>query len=201
METNTHFQPWIGERYGASGRFHKRVMVLGESHYEWLDNQKLDVDWTQQFIERGIKGSKQRFRTRVAATFLGHKATAEQELHDFWHSIVFANYIPVSVGKGANAEPTEQMWEAAIPRFASLIATHTPDFLLVLGHALWQRVHYTFEMDGRAERHSNALNEWRTWRYRYSTGQTMLACASKHPSRNYKYQEWHKFVTAMLEAA
>lgn len=201
-DPKTHFQAWVGEQYGASTVMGgKRVLVLGESHYEWLDNQKLEVTWTRQFIEASIKGSKQVFSTRVAATLAGRLLTTEKERHDFWHSIAFANYIPVSVGRGPKANPTEEMWEAAIPAFAKLINTHTPDFLLVLGHELWMRMHYTFEMDGRVERHQNNLNEWRTWRYRYPNGKPLLACATKHPSRNFNFRNWHPFVREMLEKA
>ena len=197
-----HFQPWIGKEYGTAALTHgKRVMILGESHYEWLDNQTLDPDWTTKSIEIGIKGKNHRFRTRVMGMFLGHAPALEAERRAFWDAIMFTNYIPVSVGKGANADPSEEMWEAAVPRFAELITAHTPDLLVVLGHALWQRMHYTFAMDGRAERHQNNLNEWRTWRYRYSSGATMLACATKHPSRSFNYRDWHPFVQAMLSKA
>ena len=202
QDPTTHFQPWVGDQYETSKLMGgKRVMLLGESHYEWLDGQTLGINATQNSIENGIAGKKQRFRTRVAATFLGHLPIIDSERHDFWHSIVFANYVPVSVGRGANAEPTEEMWEAGVARFAELIKTHTPDFLVVLGHALWQRMHYTFVMDGHAERHQNAVNEWRTWRYRYANGKSLFACATKHPSRNYNYKHWHPFIREMLVKA
>ena len=197
-----HFEPWIGQEYGTSSLMkNKRVMVLGESHNEWLDDQTLGTNWTRESIEKGIKGKNHRFRTRVMGMFLGHPLALEAERRAFWDAIMFTNYIPVSVGKGANADPSEEMWEAAVPRFAQLIKTYTPDLLVVLGHGLWQRMHYTFVMDGCAERHQNDINEWRTWRYRYSADSTMLAFATKHPSRSFNYKHWQPFVKAMLERA
>lgn len=196
-----HFKPWIGDNYASQGYLGKRVLILGESHYEWLDDQSLASDWTQQFIENGFSGKMHRFRTRVAAVVLGRRPTADDDTRSFWHSIAFANYIPVSVGKGANARPTEAMWEEAVPRFAELITTHRPDFLLVLGHPLWMRMHYTFTMNGHLERHPNDVNEYRIWRYQYESGKTMLACAINHPSRSFNFKKWHPFVSAMLKAA
>ncbi|MDC0721656.1 hypothetical protein [Nannocystis bainbridge] len=198
----THFQPWIGKNYRSPGRKNKRVMVLGESHYEWLDNQSLASDWTRQSIEHDIIGKKHRFRTRVAAVFLGHRPTTPEERGDFWHSVAFTNYIPVSVGRGAKKEPTEEMWSAAIPRFSALIAEHEPQFLLVLGHELWRRVHYSYAMDGRPEPHLSPLGEWRMWRYRITPDQTILACATTHPSsRGFDFNQWHPFVETMLKLA
>lgn len=177
-------------------------MVLGESHYEWLEEQTLAADWTQQSIENDITGKKHRFRTRVAAVFLGHSPSSPEERGAFWHSVAFTNYIPVSVGKGAKTRPDEKMWAAAIPRFAALITEHAPDFLLVLGHELWRRVHYSYAMKGNPEPHPNAQGEWRMWRYHIAPNRTMFACATTHPSsRGYDYKKWHPFVKEMLAAA
>lgn len=195
------FKPWIGEHYGASGKFGKRVMILGESHYEWLDGQTLTANWTREFIENGIKGKQHKFRSRIEATFLGRPPLSTAEAEEFWHSVAYMNYIPVSVGKGASARPTEEMWAAAVPRFAALIEEHTPRLLVVLGRPLWRRMHFSFEMDGRLERHSDDPGEHRIWRYRYNNGETMLTCAIKHPSRAFNATKWHPFVSAMLEAA
>jgi len=198
----THFYPWIGKNYTSSGIKGKRVMVLGESHYEWLDDQTLAADWTQQSIENDITGKKHRFRTRVAAVFLGHRPTSPEERGDFWHSIAFTNYIPVSVGKGAEKKPSEEMWAAAVPRFSALISEHAPDLLVVLGHELWRRVHYSYAVDGQPEPRTSATGQWRIWRYRIAPGRTMLACATPHPSsRGYDSKLWHPFMKEMLAAA
>lgn len=174
-------------------------MILGESHYEFLDDQTLATSWTRQSIEHDIIGKKHRFRTRVAAVFLGRHPTTPEERGDFWHSVAFTNYIPVSVGRGARKRPTDEMWSAAIPRFSALIAEHQPQFLLVLGHELWERVHYSFAVDGYPEQHPNAQKQRRIWRYRIAPDRTMLACATPHPSSwGFVFTPWHSFMQEML---
>jgi hypothetical protein len=199
-DASLHFGRWKGSNYDSPGLEGKRVLILGESHYEWLDNQTLTPDWTQRFIEAGFAGEKQRFRTRVAAVLLGRPPVGE-EIRAFWNSVAFANYIPVSVGKGPSARPDETMWAAAVPRFAALVAELKPNLLLVLGHPLWGRMHYTFSMDGHLEVHSNSVSEYRIWRYRLDPERTMLACAIAHPSRSFNFRTWHPFVRDMLKAA
>ena len=194
-----YFKPWIGENY-ASGREGKRVLVLGESHYAG-DNSPDEPEWTRHYIQRGIEGIKHKFRTRIAATFVGRLLTTEAERHAFWHSIAFANYIPVSVGKTARDEPSEDMWNAAIPVLAKLLEAQRPDLLLILSHEVWRRVHYSLLLDGRPEYIPNEAGQWRMWRYRYPDGQTMLAAAIKHPSHAFRYGQWHPFVESLLKSA
>ena len=50
------FRPWIGDEYQAGLRYGKRVMILGESHYEWDADEKPDPDWTRTFIGNQISG-------------------------------------------------------------------------------------------------------------------------------------------------
>lgn len=194
-----YFKPWIGQNY-ASGREGKRVLVLGESHYAW-ENAPERPEWTRHYIQKGIEGVKHKFRTRIAATFAGRILTTEAERHEFWHSIAFANYIPVSVGEAPSQDPTEDMWKAAIPVLADLLATQRPNLLLILSHEVWRRIHYSLLLDGRPEHIPNEAGQWRTWRYRFPDGHTILAAAIKHPSHSFQYGQWHPFVRALLKAA
>ena len=46
---HVYFKPWRGDNYQSGHRFGKRVLVLGEAHYEWDKNMPLLPLYTFKF--------------------------------------------------------------------------------------------------------------------------------------------------------
>ena len=60
--------------------------------------------------------------------------------HRFWHSVAYSNYIQQFTGLAARDRPTEQMWREAVDPFFEILNKLRPDFVLVLGSQLWNRL-------------------------------------------------------------
>ena len=107
------FRPWIGENY-QQGRWGKRVLVLGESHYQWDENMPIDnwptltIECVEEIISGHAQGRWQAFWTKVAVASLGHTSTLDEK-RTFWHSVAFYNYIQHCVGFGPYARPTPEI--------------------------------------------------------------------------------------------
>jgi len=103
------FRPWVGDRYEAGGQFSKRVLVLGESHYQWDENIPLAENLTIECVQEQLSGTAtQAFWTKIAVAFLKRDPSLRDK-REFWQAVAFDNYVQSNVGLGARVRPTE--WE------------------------------------------------------------------------------------------
>ncbi|MCY3737405.1 MAG: hypothetical protein OXG13_13440 [Gemmatimonadaceae bacterium] len=194
-----YFKPWIGENYWSGRRFGKRVLVLGESHYEW-DKEMcgLPPDFTIQCIEDQVLGYTKRFWTEIVIAFLNKRPSVEDK-REFWHSCAFYNYIQESVGFGPRVRPTREMWERAVNPFNAVLAELRPDFIAVLGYELWDNL----PEDGSPEPTVGGADgsDVHIFRYPHSEGDAW-AFRMKHPSgRGFSARSWHRPLMHALERA
>jgi hypothetical protein len=123
--------PHIGKDYccGISGL---RILILGESHYR--ENGKgLYERYTRDVVhERKESANTKRFFGRIADLF-------EIEDDAFWNQVAFYNYIQVSLPR-ARIRPEEDMWRGGLRAFREVLARLSPQFILVLGKALWENL-------------------------------------------------------------
>lgn len=202
------FCPWIGENYQQS-RWGKRVLVLGESHYQWDENQPID-NWptlTVECVEGQIaedaaqRDPPQRFWTGIAIAFLNpppHHLPTLEEKRAFWHSVAFYNYIQQCVGFGPYAEPTPEMWPQSLPAFQHLLDTHQPEAMIVLGRPNWWNIQ---ELDGQeGPRIEGAEYEETQWLVH--AGGPCLTYGIEHPSHpGFNGRCWHPFIMQALQYA
>ena len=191
---HVYFMPWIGDNYWSARRFGKRVLVLGESHYEWeKDMPLLPPNLTIQCIEEQLAGEEPSiaFWTKIAITFLNEHPSIEEK-REFWHSVAFYNYIQESVGFGPRVRLTEEMWEKAREPFNEVLYELCPQFIAVLGYDdLWCNL-----LDNGSQGSTKS-----DWRYPHPEGEAW-AFRMKHPSaRGFSARKWHGPLIQALDRA
>lgn len=132
--SQTGFLPWVGEKYKEST---PRILILGESHYS--NPEDYSEDFTQWVVkEYAIDPEKRlRFFTTIANTITGHSGWMDDEKRqEFWHSVVFYNYVQELVGAGSRIRPSETMWYRAKEPFFSTLDQLAPQIVIVLGKEL-----------------------------------------------------------------
>jgi hypothetical protein len=81
------FRPWIGSEYGTGGFRGKRVLILGESHYEWAGwSQAVDriEDVTNFCVREQLDGRETKaFWTNIVIAFLNQHPTLDNK-RSFW---------------------------------------------------------------------------------------------------------------------
>jgi hypothetical protein len=139
---------WKGEAYAQGSNIlgGARLFILGEAHYHdeasvgtLIPNITIDV--INLYLNDQL-GSNATFFRRVerlvSKRFSQGLNRAERE--NFWHSVIFSNYIPVVVGNGPGERPTEELWNgSAGQEFIENVAKTEAEIVLVCGTELWRR--------------------------------------------------------------
>lgn len=196
---SVHFYPWTGRDFFTAPFKGQRVLILGESHYQWLKDEPLDQyhHLTQDCVREVLGGEfRKAFWTHIAVAFLGERPTFEQ-LEKFWHSVAFYNYFQQSVGFGARVRPTEEMWENSKPALSEVLERLRPDVVIVLGYALSDNLRsvselYPLVLEGCPQGETRVL--------KYNGGRALMF-GIRHPSSGFNGRTWHPFVLHVIEAA
>lgn len=193
---NVYFRPWVGKNYHSGGIFGTRVLALGESHYEWKPNA-LNENTTLDLIQEQANGEDPYpFWTKIAIAFLNRKPS-KSDKYEFWHSVMFYNYIQCSVGNGPRIRPKREMWDKSENAFREILLVHQPRCIIVLGERLWNNLP-DFGKQGPDVTVDGARRE--TYLYPTDKEKFALASPTKHPSSpGYSAWEWYPWVKASVE--
>lgn len=192
------FKPWIGDDYKAATKFGKRVMILGESHYQWEKDITPYPDLTRTAINDQITAKyTYAFWTRVAGAFLGHKPDLAEK-GEFWRSVAFYNYVQESAGFGPRVRPTPEMWTRSEPGFTEVLHEHAPQVLIVLGYQLWNNIP---DLGGAWDKPIKGGSQTQTWRYPLASGGTCLAYGIRHPSSGFTGSAWQPHILEAIRRA
>ena len=192
------FKPWIGADYKTATKFGKRVMILGEAHYQWEKETTPYPDLTCTAISDQVNAVyTYAFWTRVAGAFLGHKPVIAEK-QDFWRSVAFYNYIQESAGFGPRVRPKPEMWTKSKAGFAEVLHEHAPQVLIVLGYQLWNNLP---DLEGAWDKPITGAPQTQTWRYPLSKGGSCLAYGIKHPSSGFTGSEWQPHILEAIRRA
>src|SRR5205085_2056314 len=58
----------------------------------------------------------------------------------FWDRVAFYNYVQGAVGKAARIRPSDELWEASRAPFEAAFARLAPDYVIVFGVTLAERL-------------------------------------------------------------
>lgn len=192
------FKPWIGDDYATGNKFGKRVMILGESHYQWDKAIQPYPELTRTAIRDQIDGTyTYAFWTRIVSAFLGYKPGLEEK-GVFWQSVAFYNYVQESVSFGPRIALKPEMWTRSETAFAEVLYEHAPQVLIVLGYRLWNHL---ADLDGSWDEPVVGAAQSQTWRYPIPKGGTCLAYGIRHPSSGFTGRKWQSHILEVIRRA
>jgi hypothetical protein len=189
-----HFRPWVGRHY-QSGFAGVRLLVLGESHYDW-DGRPQDERECTRFVAQiyADDDERKRFATNLEMVATGARLCRQQK-NEFWHSIAFYNYIQSLVGDGPRQRPTATMWNAAEEPFFEVLSQLRPQAVLVLGRGLWNWMPAGSNGTVLPGPRKDLSCEYTVGRH------TSVAFPVHHPSSGFSSSAWRPRVLAGLKAA
>lgn len=198
---NVFFKPWVGKNYETGGNFGKRVMVLGDSHYlenksDATSNDTLEVVETFLDPNRDFAGWMNTFTKFERAVF--NKKLNQEEKEQFWHSIVFYNYIQEALS-GPRADFDYGLYPKYFEPFIEVLEQHKPDLIIVWGQRLFDALPEGNGKDGIPLNIDNIPYN-KSWIYTLSNGHQVKLYAINHPSSSkFPREYWHKIIKAALE--
>lgn len=173
--------PWQGAKFSSS---QKRILFIGESHYQSTLTSDLDPEFTQKVVDSYISGNwNHRFFTGISRIASGLEARETwNKRTEIWENIAFYNYIQEIVGNdsrmGFYPDKVKKSEAAFFELLKSLKATHA----VILSKRLWTLMPNGISEHVRDER-----------LYQYGDADHCLALGLRHPSgRAFKAMECRK---------
>lgn len=145
-----YFEPWVGPDYDRGGLWGRKVLIVGESHYdEWADEAEagqpplpvtkhhLSRNFTQECVQDILEGGKGAvFWKRILNRVGGHEYE-DRSLPEFWNRVAFYNLVQSPVCGGPGRRPTTEQWNAIEDPLREVIAVLKPDRILFTGWTMW----------------------------------------------------------------
>jgi hypothetical protein len=148
---NIAILPWVGEKYFNDGYQNKKLLILGESHYcgdicsncgSSTASCSITIDTIKKYLN--YKNGQESFSywmntfTRFTNILVGKKTTVS-ELNEFWHSVIFYNFVQQSLVKPRIA-PADSIFKDSYRAFYEILNTYEPDLIIAWGDRLWNRM-------------------------------------------------------------
>lgn len=204
----TCYLPYKGLRYGARSQFGMKILILGESHYEYEEEAgrmcKDDKYLTRRiFRDFSESAAKNPFRRAIAAAALGRCARdVDAEAYgEFWKSVSMYNYVRRLLRKGKHVTETDlRDPEAAVAFTDEVLPSLRPDLILVFSGRIWRWLRQFGRIDSKIEREIGREAGW----YKCGASRYALAVGLTHPS-HWKFDgenplSQHKFIAKALAA-
>jgi hypothetical protein len=168
------WEPHIG-----SGFADRRLLLLGESCYDWKED---DSCWTTPAIDHPCtmikweaEGSHDVSFSRSMSRGLCHEyAPSHEAKQAMWKTVAFTNYVPGTVGFGAGVRPSAAQWRQAEKEWPDLLDRIMPTKVVVIGKVMWGRLPFNDVLPDNPE--NVAI-------YRRSDGVLVTCRRIKHLSR------------------
>lgn len=141
------FEPWIGAEYGRDGLWGRKVLVVGESHYEQFHSDKeaekngtpkpkqaLDRDWTQECAQDVVNEPPKltAFWTSVRNR-IGEDEYESARPMMFWQRVAYYNFVQTPVGGASCVAPTRKQFEESVDAFLEVISLIASERIVIMG--------------------------------------------------------------------
>jgi hypothetical protein len=197
-----YVKPWIGKQYNRRSQHGMKVLIMGESAYDWKENGRVRTASVKQIInwywKKGQYG-KSKFPRNLVKLFLSDEEREPKNLEGLWNSVAYANFIQSRVGIGARARPTTSMCRDSFEPTEALISEIAPDCIIIASRLAWNWLK-GLGRPGPRLRVKGSAHETRI--FPTSKGQSALAVRVLHPARrDFRPEEWKPVISRTLDAA
>lgn len=126
--------PWIGENYQ-----NKKVILIGESHYDDLDGWLIYKDATRHFVQnQGLNSQNPDFRNRrlfqgIEKVLLNKDKSSFEERNKLWKNVGFYNLVQRLLPSRKD-RPTDDDYDPAWSNFLNLLDIIKPKICIKFGY-------------------------------------------------------------------
>lgn len=212
--SNINFKPWVGKYYQTSGYHGKRILVLGESHYckqelseggrcyPFCKRELMNdacFSQTHVVVHNAVYDYKGNKELRCFITFeraVAGKELSQQEREEFWHSVVFYNYVQYALS-GPGMSPNADHWGKSEKAFVELLEKYMPDYIIVWGARLYNKLP---TLGGHASKMKVSDMYTADVKVYSINGKNIPALKIYHPSmpRGKNWDFWHEAIDTFL---
>ena len=138
------FEPWIGKNYSTQSTFPK-TLILGESHYgrHHEGSYALEKKTILCIEDQIVHNCTYRFFTRLVSSLTGRRPSfADKGV--FWNKVTYHNLITEPL-EASRQQPSAVQWQKSIETLPGIISSIKPEYCIVVGYRMWQRIHNEFD--------------------------------------------------------
>ena len=212
-EAGVKFLPFVGDDYekgisfdkecnlmlGTTDEPGKKVLVLGESHYcdEELSDEEMS-SFTRDVVDWYLNARKSSDAALWMKTFLkferalANKVTEPKDSANIWNHLMFYNYLQVPL-EGARMAGRQEDYENAREPFFKLLEVYRPDYIIVWGYRLYDRLPNDNGKQGKF-----LSSDLETWQYDFP-GYQVKVLPTYHPSAGFSWEVWHDNIVVFLK--
>jgi len=204
------FKPWVGKYYEKGGIFHKKILVVGESHYcdgcnscglkyakecEDLNTTKVVND----YLNPSKCSEKWKNTYRKFERSLVNRETTIEDAEEIWQSIAFFNFLQVAMTEARKSGTHEDYMEGQ-KAFLEVIDEYQPDLIIVWGVGKLYE-YLPGEKDGWIWGDELKIDDYKVKNgyYQLKNGKKSRVIAVYHPSVGYSWDWWHKVIKRELD--
>ncbi len=212
--TNTTFYPWVGDNYSNGGIFNKKILALGESHYNdgltkeqclaVKANDKEYEDTTSYVISDYLNNNshpswENTFR-KFERLLTQNAYTTREDTKAIWDSIVFYNYIQHPLFGPRITTNADDFDERSEKAFDEIIKEYQPDIIIFWGKRLWWNMTDKQCVVGEAWDKSSKGHDFVYCEYSLdNNSKNIKAFSSNHPSSPMSYDKWFDIYKSFLK--
>lgn len=145
LKPKVPFYPWEGVNYKDGLLKGKKLLILGESHYDYEDNMAT-IYTVERYLKRreyNLESKSNRWQTtytRLTKVCLDKINIIKSEVDYFWNSIVFYNYITKSLAQTCKQKDKPWKDKSNTTSFLKVINFFLPGYMMVLGKGVWDNL-------------------------------------------------------------
>ena len=207
------FKPWEGKYYSTGGIFHKKILVVGESHY--CGNEDCDgkcgflvssdedcYEFTNNTVKKYLSGYKDTwtptYRKFERSLYVNEEGTTTlEDSNKIWQSIAFFNFLQVAMTEARKSGTPEDYMEGQ-KAFLEVVDKLQPDLIIVWG--VGKLYEYLPGIkDGWIWGDKLKVDEYDVKNGYYQRKEKKSrVIAVYHPSTGYQWDWWHKVIKSQL---
>jgi hypothetical protein len=180
---------WVGPHYRTEADAGRGYFLLSESFYDKEHNVPLENP-SRWLVETLALGHERNRYYSVVHKIL-QPAVGSFTREEFWDKAVFYHFVQRSIGDGPRIWRDPIFFEESVAQFARVLSEAQPDFLIVLGKALW-----------RFLKGKEVVCESSAWvGTTYVNDKPIRAVATQHPSAFARISDWSTHVLNATRSA
>jgi len=170
------FEPYTGKSYFKNPVFGRRLLLIGESHYNDSD-APCESGATREVVDSFLSGQAIPFFDYLAEAAQGNRWAMTKD--EFWHSVAFANFVQRPM-ESVSHRPTHSDFEAGAPAFWDTLARLAPDIVFMFTSA-WNVLPEV--APGGMPEGTGGVGGPKSWLWRYAFAERAIYVARfNHPS-------------------
>ena len=219
---NLKYLPWIGKEFVNSENKENKILIVGESIYNWGKNKKQQEEVKKKieekdFIRKLVKyhgffhnlskeekggGKKGKLFINVEKTYYNSDKFSNEQIENFWESVAFCEFSQKTM-ENRTKRPSKPDYKEGANNVYHIIKTINPELIILLGTD-YNKIRELQNLIKSPAFNANEkkIDGFVTKRIKFDLNGKKTIVAIGHPSgsfRNYNWRNWAEYLKSYIK--